>query len=63
MNEEIYRLMHYLAVLTWVGGNAILFFGGTYQETPPKEAKITVGIASFLDSGGGHGTDCPRPRT
>ena len=53
MSEEIYRLMHYLAVLIWVGGNATLFFGPETQN--PKKAKIWVGVASLLILVGGMG--------
>ena len=53
MSEEVYRLMHYLAVLAWVGGNSILFFSD--HSRTPKKAKILVGIASLLILVGGMG--------
>ena len=53
MSEEIYRLMHYLSVFAWVGGNSILFFGNHTEN--PKKVKIIVGIASLLILVGGMG--------
>ena len=53
MSEEIYRLMHYLSVLAWVGGNSILFFGD--HSYIPKKTKMVVGIASLLILIGGMG--------
>ena len=53
MSEEIYRLMHYLAVIIFVAANATLFFAPPLAN--PKKARIAVGIASFLILVGGMG--------